>query len=97
MGSGPRRWIVPRSSTRPVTAIDVALREHAKAMRDEREAPDGIDVEPLARDALRELVGLGPLGPLLEDDEVHEIHVPRANRVLVARGGPMQIADTAFT
>jgi hypothetical protein len=49
--------------------IDRAVREQAKAMREEGEAPEGTDLELLARDALRELVGLGPIGPLLEDEE----------------------------
>ena len=52
-------------------------------MRDEGEAAArGIDLDLLARDALRELVGLGPIGPLLEDDETSEIHVARPDYVL---------------
>ena len=77
--------------------LDRAVREQAKAMRDEGEAPEGIDLELLTRDALRELVGLGPVGPLLEDDEVTEIHVMRHDYVLAVRGGAPMLADASFT
>jgi len=77
--------------------IDRAVREQAKAMREEGEAPEGIDLELLARDALRELVGLGPVGPLLEDEETMEIHVSRPDYVLATRGGQPTLADPSFT
>jgi pilus assembly protein CpaF len=77
--------------------IDRTVREQAKAMHEEGEAPEGTDLELLARDALRELVGLGPVGPLLEDEETLEIHVARPDYVLALKtGGPM-LADPSFT
>jgi pilus assembly protein CpaF len=77
--------------------IERAVREQAKAMRDEGEAPEGIDLETLARDALRELVGLGPIGPLLDDDEIGEIHVSRPDYVLVIKNGQPTLTDPSFT
>jgi pilus assembly protein CpaF len=77
--------------------IDRAVREQAKAMREEGEAPEGTDLELLARDALRELVGLGPIGPLLEDDETLEVHVTRPDYVLAIRNGQPVLADPSFT
>ncbi|HEY6463254.1 MAG TPA: FHA domain-containing protein [Polyangiaceae bacterium] len=77
--------------------IDRVVREQAKAMREEGEAPEGTDLELLARDALRELVGLGPIGPLLEDDEALEIHVSRPDYVLAIKGGQPTLADPSFT
>jgi pilus assembly protein CpaF len=77
--------------------IDRAVREQAKAMREEGEAPEGTDLELLARDALRELVGLGPIGPLLEDEETLEIHVARPDYVLAMKGGQAILADPSFT
>ena len=77
--------------------IDRAVREQAKAMRDEGEAPEGIDLELLARDALREFVGLGPVGPLLEDEETVEIYVSRPDYVLASKGGQSALADPSFT
>jgi pilus assembly protein CpaF len=77
--------------------IDRAVREQAKAMREEGEAPEGTDLELLARDALRELVGLGPIGPLLEDDETLEVHVTRPDYVLAIKNGVPTLADPSFT
>lgn len=77
--------------------IDRAVREQAKSMREEGEAPEGIDLELLARDALRELVGLGSIGPLLEDEETSEIHVARPDYVLAVKGGQLVLADPSFT
>jgi pilus assembly protein CpaF len=77
--------------------IERAVREQAKAMRDEGEAPDTIDLELLARDALRELVGLGPLGPLLDDDEISEVHVSRPDYVLLIKNGQATLSDPCFT
>jgi len=77
--------------------IDRAVREQAKAMREEGEAPEGTDLELLARDALRELVGLGPIGPLLEDEETLEIHVARPDYVLAMKNGQPTLADPSFT
>jgi len=77
--------------------IDRTVRENAAFMRAEGEAPDGVDVELLARDAMRELVGLGPVGPLLEDEEVSEIHCVRYDQVLAVRAGMVQLAEASFT
>ncbi len=77
--------------------IDRAVREQAKAMRSEGEAPDGVDLDALARDAMRELVGFGPIGPLLEDDEVSEVQVLRPDSVVARRGAGLVVADPPFT
>jgi pilus assembly protein CpaF len=77
--------------------IDAAAQEQAKAMRVDGEAPETVDLEALARDALRELVGLGPLGPLLEDSQADEIHVPRPDAVFAVRDGHLGAVDPAFT
>ncbi len=77
--------------------VERTIREQVKSMRDEGEAPEGVDVELLARDAHRELVGLGPVGPLLEDDDVTEIHVMRHDQVIATKGGAVSLADSSFT
>ncbi len=78
-------------------AIERAVREQARAMRQDGEAPDGIDLDLLVREALRELVGLGPIGPLLEDDETTEIHVVRPDYVLAMKNGQTTLAEPSFT
>ncbi len=77
--------------------IERSVREQAKAMREEGEAPEGIDLELLARDALREIIGLGPIGPLLDDDETSEIHVSRPDYVLAVKNGQPALAEPSFT
>ena len=78
-------------------SIERAVRQQVKAMREEGEVPHGTDLEQLAREALRELVGLGPVGPLIEDDETIEIHVLRPDCVLLDKGGVTTLAETSFT
>jgi pilus assembly protein CpaF len=78
-------------------SIERAVRQQSKAMREEGEVPDGIDLERLAHEALRELVGLGPVGAPLEDEETSEIHVVRPDCVLVSRSGQTTLAEPAFT
>lgn len=77
--------------------VDRTVREQATAMKDEGEVPEGTDLDQLVRDAIRELVGLGPIGPLLEDDEVTEIHCLRYDHVLATRGGVVSPAESSFT
>lgn len=77
--------------------IDRVVREQAGAMMNEGEAPEGTDVEQLMRDAIRELVGLGPIGMLLEEDDVTEIQCLRHDNLLVTRAGSIGPADTSFT
>jgi pilus assembly protein CpaF len=78
--------------------IERAVLEQANAMRSDGEAPDGLDLDELAVDAIRELLALGPIGPAIEDEEVSEIHVARSDSVAVKRKGERSVADdTIFT
>jgi len=77
--------------------IDRTVRDQAKVMREEGETPDGTDLELLIRDAVRELTALGPIGPLLEEDDVTEIHCVRHDQVLALRAGTLTLADASFT
>jgi pilus assembly protein CpaF len=78
-------------------SIERAAREQASAMRDEGEAPEGIDLDVLSRDAVRELVGLGAIGPLLDDDEISEIQCVRNDQLLVHRGSSLAHAGASYT
>jgi len=78
--------------------IERAARDQANAMREEGDAPEGIDLDAVVRDAHRELVGLGAFGPLLEDEEVGEIHCVRFDQLFTVRGGTSIVAEpTAFS
>jgi len=74
--------------------IERAAREQANAMREEGDAPEGIDLDAVVRDAHRELVGLGAFGPLLEDEEVAEIHCVRYDQLFTLRGGTTVTAES---
>jgi pilus assembly protein CpaF len=76
--------------------IERAAREQAEAMREEGEAPQDVDLDIVVRDAHRELVGIGAFGPLLEDEEVTEIHCLRFDQVYAVRNGMAQL-EGAFS
>jgi pilus assembly protein CpaF len=78
-------------------SIERTAREQASAMRDEGEAPEGIDLDALARDAVRELTGLGAIGALLDDDDVSEIQCVRNDQLFVQRGGVLVHAGSSYT
>jgi pilus assembly protein CpaF len=77
--------------------IERAAREQAQAMREEGEAPPDVDLDAVVRDAHRELVGLGAFGPLLEDEDVSEIHCLRFDQVYTLRGSSVTQESTAFS
>jgi pilus assembly protein CpaF len=78
--------------------IERAVRDQANAMREEGDAPEGIDLDAIVRDAHRELVGLGAFGPLLEDEEVGEIHCVRFDQLFTIRGGATATTEpTSFS
>jgi len=77
--------------------IERAARDQANAMREEGEAPQDIDLDAVMRDAHRELVGLGAIGPLLEDEEVTEIHCVRYDQLFTVRGGSSVNEGSGFS
>ena len=77
--------------------IERAARDQANAMREEGEAPQDIDLDAVMRDAHRELVGLGAIGPLLEDEEVTEIHCVRYDQLFTVRSGTTVNEGSGFS
>ncbi|MCW5817151.1 MAG: Flp pilus assembly complex ATPase component TadA, partial [Labilithrix sp.] len=77
----------PNVSDALAQQIERAAKDQAAAMRVEGDAPEGIDLDAVARDAHRELVGLGAFAPLLDDEEVGEIHCVRFDQLFTVRGG----------
>jgi pilus assembly protein CpaF len=70
---------------RLASRIQAAINERAASMKAAGQIPEGLTIEQLAADARRELLELGPLGPLLADDDVVEIQILRHDRVLAFR------------
>jgi pilus assembly protein CpaF len=77
--------------------IERAATEQAKAMADEGEAPQAVDLESVARAVVRELVGVGAFGPLLDDDRVSEIHCTHYDHLSTVRDGAVHQESFAFS
>ena len=77
--------------------IENAIAEQIGAMKSEGEIPEGADADTLKADAVRELTGFGAVGPLLDDEEVHEIHCLRHDQVLVMKASGVSLAETSFS
>jgi pilus assembly protein CpaF len=57
---------------------------------------NGREQRALANELVNDIVGLGPLEPLLEDDTINDIMVNGPNRTFVERRGKVEIADIRF-
>ncbi|PSJ48238.1 ATPase [Zobellella endophytica] len=63
---------------------------------EQREPVAGIDTGHLVRDLLDEMVGFGPLQPLLDDAEIDDILINGAHRIFVERGGRLEQVPLRF-
>jgi pilus assembly protein CpaF len=88
-GAAPDEAIVAR--------VDRALAERAQAMRAQGEIRGEIDVDALIAEARRELLDLGPLTPLFDDEDVSEIQVVRSDYVVAMHGRRQVPADLGFS
>ena len=77
--------------------VERAIREQTKALCDAGELGSSVDLDALARDAQREVLGLGPLAALLDDDDVAEIHVLSYDHVVAVRGSQSYAVEPPFT
>ena len=68
----------------------------ARLLTDESSALTGRQRESLVQAVLYELVGLGPLEPLLEDETVSEIMVNGPAQVYVEREGRLSLTEVGF-
>ena len=59
--------------------------------------PKEIDVNELSTQVLDEAVGLGPLEPLLADDDVSEIMINKFDEIWVERRGQLTLSSATFT
>ncbi len=77
--------------------LEAAARDQAKALQAEGALPQGVDPEVLARELHIELTGLGVLGPLLDVEDVSQVHAQRFDRVVIVRGGASEQAEVPFS
>lgn len=68
----------------------------SKVIREEQVAMSRAERAALAMDLLNEIVGLGPLEPLLNDPEVDEVMINGPFQVYCERHGKLQLANVRF-
>ena len=91
---------VVRSTSLPpdvIARVEKLATEASSSMANDGDLPDGVDVETVKADAIRELTGLGAIGPLLDDEEVSEISCLKHDQVTAVRAGALVIADASYT
>ena len=90
-----------QSGARPDDAlrqrIDAMLGEQTAAMKTAGEIPVDLTAEALIGAARRELLELGPLGPLLDDEDVSEVQVVRHDHVVAMHGRRQVPTDLGFS
>src|SRR6185369_13169982 len=77
--------------------IDASVGESAAAMKAAGEVPADLPAESLVGMARRELLELGPLGPLLDDEDVSEVQVVRHDHVVAMHGRRQAPTDLGFS
>ena len=63
---------------------------------DRRVHLNGLEQRMLAQELVNDMLGLGPLQPLLDDERVADIMVNGPNRVFVERGGKVELSNVRF-
>ena len=74
--------------------LERVVKEHAEKVFP---LPLGLDSEGLAKQAMAELVGAGPLDELLHDESVFEVAVAGHDRIFVDRGTGQSLSERLFT
>ncbi|MFZ5435005.1 MAG: CpaF family protein [Bacillota bacterium] len=75
----------------------VKLKAKIMSLLQEEESVSPLDRDQVTEDLFAEILGYGPLQPLLDDPDVTEIMVNSANQVYVERGGRIQLTDVKFS
>lgn len=74
--------------------IRLLIKEIIKAIPD---LPKSIDVSELTLQVLNEAIGLGPLEPLLADEEVTEIMINKFDEIWIEKRGQLTLSGSSFT
>ncbi|MGW5246918.1 TadA family conjugal transfer-associated ATPase [Streptomyces sp. NPDC004129] len=87
---GVRQWLVESGAEPTPARVAQALREQGRVLGD-------AEVLGAARQLRSELVGSGPLEPLLADPSVTDVLVSEPDRVWVDRGGGLVLTAVSFS
>lgn len=80
-----------------VARVERALAERAASLRAQGDTPSEVDLDALVAEARRELLELGPLTPLFDDEDVSEIQVVRSDYVVAMYGRRQVSAEVGFS
>jgi len=72
------------------------MRLTAEFARDERLALNGAELEELGASIYDEMVGLGPIEPLLKDETINDILINGPHQVYVERQGELELTSVHF-
>lgn len=75
---------------------DGAIRELIKEIIGREESVNRPDKERVAKELYNDVMGLGPLEPLLEDSSISEIMVNGPSRIYVERRGKIELSGASF-
>jgi pilus assembly protein CpaF len=80
-----------------VQRVEQQLREQIAQLRQAGELSGAVDPAALMRDASRELLGLGPLGILLEDPEITTLQIHHHGSIQAFRGASLPTIEAGFS
>jgi pilus assembly protein CpaF len=80
-----------------IARVDRALAERTTVLRAEGAIPGDVDIDALLAEARRELLDLGPLAPLFNDEDVSEIQIVRSDYVVAMHGRRQVPSDIGFS
>ena len=67
-----------------------------KAIADQRLPMGAAEVKDFTNDIVNEMIGLGPLEPLLADESISDILINGHNQVYIERGGELELSNARF-
>jgi pilus assembly protein CpaF len=83
--------------TMPETEVRRAFGAVVRNMATEEKLPlNAVETAQLVEDVLHEMLGLGPLEPLLKDPTINDILVNTPNQVYVERAGVLELSPVRF-
>ena len=85
------------SDTQYAQRVESLLERHISRLRESGVIAPSVSPESLMRDARAELVDMGPIGALLDDEEVTEITVVRFDHVVALRAGRYVVSERGFS
>jgi pilus assembly protein CpaF len=80
---------------------DKEMRRHVRGLvadfaREERLPLNGVEIEQLGAQVFDEMVGLGPIEPLLQDDTIADILINGPFKVFIERHGELELTPVRF-